>query len=83
MELKFERLAQPFMLLHVNRCHKECSCAEPLSAHAAYMPAQSMLSAEHAILFSLCLHRYAGRGFESEDQLEKGGTLLIKVGCTS
>jgi len=40
MELKFENVSWPFMLLHVNRCAENpcCRCAEPAACAACLMP---------------------------------------------
>ncbi len=45
MELKFERVAQPFMLLHVNRCSAHCSLLfHSMVYHTSPLPYMVVLS---------------------------------------
>ena len=77
MELKFENVSWPFMLLHVNRC----------PALAAVVPQRDGLrvqcplvpSATRAVKTSCLLCRYAGRTFESSEDVAAGkGQLVVK-----
>lgn len=73
MELKFEKVAQPFMLLHVNRWvapayFQGISAGFTLGRH---------FRREHVMSIHAC--RYAGRAFESEGEVQEGkGALMVK-----
>ncbi len=48
MELKFERVAQPFMLLHVNRCSADMPALSLSSMHMCGALASEASSCRHA-----------------------------------
>lgn len=71
MELKFEKVAQPFMLLHVNRWAAFVFYTGNICTFHV-----NNTTDEHMRVYTC---RYAGRAFESEGEVQEGkGALMVK-----